>query len=104
MTIRSHPLEFEDNVIPSCSARARYYRGISQTMSSVSGVSRNTLRFYATAAFLIGLLQPVTIVFVGKMPLSEPLLVLVLLHGAVAVAQARVFQHRSRPRALSPCS
>ena len=59
-------------------------------MSSVSGVSRNTLRFYATAAFLIGLLQPVTIVFVGKMPLSEPLLVLVLLHGAVAVAQARV--------------
>ena len=58
-------------------------------MSFVNGVSPNTLRFYSLAAFLIGLLQPATIVFIGKMPLSEPLMFIVLLHCAIVLAQAR---------------
>ena len=53
------------------------------------GVSPNTLRFYSLAAFLIGLLQPATIVFIGKMPLSEPLMFIVLVHCAIVLAQAR---------------
>jgi hypothetical protein len=46
-------------------------------------------RFYFGLAFLVGLLQPVTIAFVGKVPLSELLLLLVPLHAAIALASKR---------------
>jgi hypothetical protein len=46
-------------------------------------------RFYLVAAFLVGFVQPVTISFVGKIPLSELVLLVVLLHAAIAFASAR---------------
>ena len=68
-------------------ARGGCCEGVSLRMPFVN-VSPNTLRLYSLAAFLIGLLQPATIVFIGRMPLSEPLMFIVLLHCAIVLAQA----------------
>ncbi len=46
-------------------------------------------RFYFGLAFLVGLVQPVTIAFVGQVPLGELLLLFILLHAAVALASKR---------------
>ncbi|HEY5811791.1 MAG TPA: hypothetical protein VIT23_03955, partial [Terrimicrobiaceae bacterium] len=51
--------------------------------------SPNPPRFYSAIAFLVGFCQPVTIGFVGKIPLSELLLLVVLLHCAIALAIGR---------------
>jgi hypothetical protein len=45
--------------------------------------------FYFPAAFLVGFFQPVTIGFVGRIPISELLLLIVLLHAALAVVSTR---------------
>ena len=56
---------------------------------SAARISRNTLRFYLVIAFLSGALQGVTIQFVGRMPVSELLLALVLAHAVAWLALAR---------------
>ena len=45
--------------------------------------------FYLPLAFLVGLFLPVTITFVGQLPLSELLLLIVLLHAALALVSTR---------------
>ena len=59
--------------------------------SAYSGarVSRNTLRFYLVIAFLAGAFQGVTILFAGRILVSELLLSLVLVHAVVWLALAR---------------
>ncbi|HEY5812374.1 MAG TPA: hypothetical protein VIT23_06955, partial [Terrimicrobiaceae bacterium] len=68
----------------------------------VFSVSRDTPRFYPLAAFLVGFLQPISIVLVGVLPLSELLLLAVLTHAAVALALARTLPARfPSPRVLA---
>jgi hypothetical protein len=59
-------------------------------------------RFYFGLAFLVGFLQPVTIAFVGRVPLSELLLLLILVHAIIAFASTRTLPVRlPSPRILA---
>jgi hypothetical protein len=50
---------------------------------------RGAPRFYFAIAFLVGLVQPITIHFVGQIPVSELLLLIVIAHAAIALATTR---------------
>ena len=74
---------------PSLLVNREWTQGAGGLAYSAARISRNTLRFYLVTAFLTGALQGVTIQFVGKMPVSELLLALVLAHAVVWLALAR---------------
>lgn len=68
--------------------RTRWREDLGWTHSSVHA-RRNVPSFYFLTAFLVGLFLPVTIDFVGKLPISELLLLIVLAHAALAFLTTR---------------
>ena len=79
-----------DTVISGNLSRLRWDQRIARKTSPVSGLRPSTLRFYSVTAFLVGFLQPLAITLVGKLLISELLLLVVLVHSAVTFALARV--------------
>ena len=77
-------------MISSTLSRLRWDQRIARKTSPVSELWPSTLRFYSVTAFLVGFLQPLAITLVGKMLISELLLLVVLVHSAVTFAMARV--------------
>ena len=81
----------DGNHIDTCVSkkiRTRWREDLGWTHSSAHA-RRDVPGFYFLTAFLVGLFLPVTIDFVGKLPISELLLLIVLAHAALAFLTTR---------------